>query len=155
MLEITLADPYSPAAAYLIDAISAEIGAIYGGDGSGDFSPADVLVPGGAFLIAQQDDRPVGCGALRPMREPGVAEVKRIYVDPELRGQHIGERILAQLEVFALAFGYHTLRLETGTRQPAAIRLYERIGYVRISCYGSYQDEPESICFEKRIAAAA
>lgn len=41
--------------------------------------------------------------------------------------------------------------LETGTRQPEAIRLYETEGYQSIDCYGEYAGDPLSVCFEKRL----
>jgi putative acetyltransferase len=47
--------------------------------------------------------------------------------------------------------GYRTLRLETGTRQPAAIRLYESLGYTPIACFPPYEDDPFSRCYAKRI----
>ena len=43
------------------------------------------------------------------------------------------------------------VRLETGTRQPEAIRLYESAGYQRIAPYGDFKDSPLSVCFEKSI----
>ena len=55
------------------------------------------------------------------------------------------------LEDQARAYGYDTLRLETGILQPAAIRLYERVGYRRIECFGPYVGNEQSICFEKAL----
>ncbi len=49
--------------------------------------------------------------------------------------------------------GYLGLRLETGIRQPAAIRLYERSGDRRIPCYGRYAARQISICFEKSLVS--
>ncbi|MFO0968127.1 MAG: hypothetical protein U0793_21435 [Gemmataceae bacterium] len=47
-----------------------------------------------------------------------------------------------------------TLRLETGTRQPESIRLYETSGYHRIEPYGEYIGDLHSVCFEKRLTKA-
>ncbi len=58
---------------------------------------------------------------------------------------------LAALEQMALKFGYLTLRLETGARQPEAIALYESHGFHRIPPYGPYVDDPLNICFEKEL----
>ncbi|MEV6641747.1 hypothetical protein [Amycolatopsis sp. NPDC051371] len=44
------------------------------------------------------------------------------------------------------------LRLETGVRQPAAMRLYERAGYRRVPNFPPYEDDPESVCYEKLLA---
>ncbi|MGE5804637.1 MAG: hypothetical protein ACM34M_02520 [Ignavibacteria bacterium] len=41
--------------------------------------------------------------------------------------------------------------LETGIRQPEAMNLYEKWRYTKIEFYGNYADDPESICYEKKI----
>jgi putative acetyltransferase len=152
MLRLTVEDPRSAPAANLISALTAEIRAIYpGDDGTAGFSPEDALAPCGAFVIAWLSEEAVGCGALRPFGEPGVAEIKRMYVTPEARGQRVGQYILEKLEALALEFDYHTIRLETGTLQPASIRLYQRMGYYPIPCYPPYVGIDLSLCFEKRI----
>jgi hypothetical protein len=43
--------------------------------------------------------------------------------------------------------------LETGVRQPGAIRLYEAAVYRRIELYGRYADDSLSLCFEKSLEA--
>lgn len=132
----------------LIAALSAELGAIYGDDGSGAFTPADVQTPGSGFVVAWLDGEAVGCGALRPLA-PGVAEVKRMYVVPAARGQGIARRILTTLEEMARSLGYGEIHLETGTLQPAAVQLYATAGYARMPCYGIYVGNPDSVCFRK------
>lgn len=149
-VSVTVENPYSEAAARLIENLSAELGARCGDDGSGAFSPDDVLVSGGAFVIAWIDGWAVGCGVLRPL-ERGVGEVKRMFVEKEFRRHGVARRILEQLETIACVLGYITLRLETGTRQPEAIKLYESAGYRRVHCYGQYVDNPLSMCFEKQL----
>jgi putative acetyltransferase len=114
-IRVALEDPSGPAGALLIQDLSAELGAMYGDDGSGDFAAADVQVPGAAFVIAWMEERPVGCGALRPLA-PGVGELKRMFVVNEARRRGVGRRILAELEELARNLGYTSLRLETGIR---------------------------------------
>src|SRR5262249_55727197 len=92
----------------------------------------------------------VGCGAVRPL-EPGVGEVKRMFVLPEARGRGIARQILRSLEAAAGSLGFRVLRLETGQRQPEAIRLYQTAGYAEIPRFGEYADDPFSVCFEKRL----
>lgn len=55
--------------------------------------------------------------------------MKRVYIDPAHRGQHLGETLLAATEDEALSRHCHTVRLETGIKQRAAVRLYEQCGY--------------------------
>jgi putative acetyltransferase len=152
-VQIREADPFGAEATLLISRLSAELAAMYpeyANSGAGNFRPADVTVAGSHFLIAWLDGRPAGCGALRPM-EPGIAEVKRMYVDPDVRGRGISRQILVALECRAREMGYAIVRLETGTRQPAAIRLYESAGYLLIPNYGIYVGNALSACYEKRL----
>jgi GNAT superfamily N-acetyltransferase len=113
--------------------------------------PQDVADPKLSFLVASIDGMAVGCGALRSLA-PGVGEIKRMFVRPEFRGRGIARYLLAALESTARQCGYSTLRLETGTRQPEAIRLYKAAGYCEIPCFGEYVGNSFSICFEKRLA---
>lgn len=150
-ITVTIENPHSADALLLIERLSAELGARYNDDGSGAFSPDDILVPGGAFVIARLSNVPVGCGALRPLKE-GIGEIKRMFVEPEARGRGIARKILRELEAIAESAGYKAVWLETGALQPEAIALYESAGYRRIGCYGQYVDNPLSICFEKALS---
>ena len=105
----------------------------------------------GAFLIARSEGRAVGCGAVRRLDETTV-EVKRMYVEPELRGQGVAKKILKRLEAEAKTLGAHRLVLETGIYQAEAIGLYRRAGFSEIDCFGEYAGVPTSACFEKWIA---
>jgi GNAT superfamily N-acetyltransferase len=149
-ISVTVESPCSEVAARLIENLSAELGGRYGDDGAGAFSPENVQVPGGAFVVAWLDGQPVGCGALRPL-ERGVAEVKRMFVEKEARRRGVAREILDQLETIAAKFSYRALRLETGILQPEAMELYESSGYRRVRCYGQYVDNPLSVCYEKRL----
>jgi GNAT superfamily N-acetyltransferase len=72
-----------------------------------------------------------------------------MFVVPSARERGIGGNILADLEAWAIAAGMTRIVLETGDRQDAAIRLYERCGFVAIPCFGKYADSKSSRCFEK------
>jgi len=75
-----------------------------------------------------------------------------MFVDAAARQRGIARKILAALEKIAHDLGYDALQLETGLRQPAALRLYESAGFHRVAAYGRYGDDPTSVCFEKLIA---
>jgi putative acetyltransferase len=109
---------------------------------------------GAAYLVAVVDGRAAACGAWQPLG-PGVAELKRMYVRPALRGRGIARQLVVALEEEALAAGFPTLRLETGTYLPAAIGLYRSVGYAPIPVYGEYVGNPFSVCFEKRLPVPA
>lgn len=151
VISITIEDAAGETAAMLIDELSAELARIYKEDGSGLFSPADIQHPRAAFVVAWLDGAAVGCGALRPMPDDRIAEIKRMYVRAAARGKGLSRRILAKLEALARDFEYEATRLETGIHQHAAIGLYESAGYARIPCYTPYDNNPLSLCYEKRL----
>lgn len=101
-------------------------------------------------IVAYENDKPIACGALREY-SPTIMEVKRMYTLPENRGKGIATKILADLEKWASELTYQKCILETGKRQPDAIRLYEKNGYRLIPSYGKYVNMENSVCFEKEI----
>jgi GNAT superfamily N-acetyltransferase len=141
----------SVAGATLAGAHLAEMERRYGAEDEEDgLVPDQLAPPHGTFLVAWLDDEAVGCGGLRCI-EPGVGEIKRMYVAPSVRRSGVARMILTELEVNAHAFGYARLKLETGIKQPEAIALYESHGYEQIEPYGVYKDSPLSRCYAKDI----
>jgi putative acetyltransferase len=145
-------DILSPVPQQLIGALNAELEARYPEEGANFFRlDADEVAEGrGAFLVAYIDDRPVGCGALRRI-EANVAEIKRMYVAPAARGRGVGKRIVTALEAEARRLGVRRLVLETGPRQPEAIAVYKRSGFVEIPLFGEYVDSNFSVCMAKDL----
>jgi putative acetyltransferase len=101
-------------------------------------------------VVAERNDEPVGCGAFKPFDSDSV-EIKRMFVQPAHRGQGVAQAVLAELEKWASELGYASGVLETGKRQPEAIRLYERSGYVLIPNYGQYVGIENSVCLQKDL----
>jgi GNAT superfamily N-acetyltransferase len=101
-------------------------------------------------IVAYQDEKAVGCGAFRKY-EANVAEIKRMYVREENRGRGIAGKILAELERWAKELNFSECILETGIKQPEAIRLYEKSGYEIIPCYGQYLNVENSVCMRKSV----
>jgi GNAT superfamily N-acetyltransferase len=146
---------HCPIAQRLITALNAELTERYPEDGSTFFhlSPDEVADGRGAFFVAYLEGEPVGCGAVRRI-EPGVAEIKRMYVVPAARGRGVGRQILDALEIEARKLGARRLVLETGPRQPEAIALYRGAGFVEIPLFGEYLDTPHpdlSLCMAKEL----
>jgi putative acetyltransferase len=108
--------------------------------------------PRGIYLVAYLDGTAVACGALRPL-DDDTAEVRRMYVRRSHRRRGLASAILQALEQAAADFGYRTLRLETGYRQQPAIALYEARGFAHIAPFGSYVDDPTSVCFAKTLTS--
>lgn len=103
-----------------------------------------------SFFVVRLDLAVVGCGALVAAAD-GTAEMKRVFVDPAVRGLKIGNLLMAKLEDHARESGFSAIRLETGISQPEAIGLYRRSGYVEIGPFGNYGADPLSIFMEKRL----
>lgn len=99
-------------------------------------------------VVAYEDDQPVACGAIKEY-EKGTMEVKRMFTLPASRGKGIAARVLSELENWAAELNYTKCVLETGKKQPEAIRLYEKRGYKLIPNYGQYAGVENSVCFEK------
>ena len=115
-------------------------------------SAADVPV----FVVARDADGAArACGGLRPLPEsvlgPDAIEVKRMYVDPSARGTGVATLVLRRLEELAAGLGAARLVLETGTKQPDAVRFYEREGYTSIPLFGDYIGGEWSLCFARDL----
>lgn len=100
------------------------------------------------ILVAFEGDRALGCGALRTL-EPGVGELKRIYVRPETRGSGAGRALTVAL--LEQARGLKVVRLDTLPSMGAAIRLYESLGFQQIPPY-SASNPAGALCYELAIA---
>ena len=87
-----------------------------------------LLGPRGRLLIARAGTKVVGVGALKPVDET-VAEIKRMYVRPQARGQGLGRAILETLLTDARTIGYEVARLETATFMREAHALYRSVGF--------------------------
>jgi putative acetyltransferase len=145
-------DVTSPVARFLITALDAEVRALYPEEDANHFRlDEEEVAPGrGAFLVADDDHEPVGCGAVR-LIEPDTAEIKRMYVVPAARGRRIGAALLTALEVEARTLGATRLVLETGDRLAAAVALYRRAGFTPIARFGEYVHTEHSLCMEKPL----
>jgi putative acetyltransferase len=151
-IDIRSEDLFSPMAQRLIGALNAELEARYPEEGANFFrlDPEDVVEGRGAFLVAYLAGEPVGCGAIRTI-EPGLAEIKRMYVNPRVRGRRVGRRIVEALEAQAHGLGAKRIVLETGPRQPDAITMYAHAGFHEIPLYGEYIGSQFSVCMAKDL----
>jgi putative acetyltransferase len=149
-VELANEDPGAAESLELIRDLLAELWVLYGDEWQNPFQPEELSGPRSAFLVARMDGRAVGCGGFRRL-DDGCAELRRVYVAPPARRLGIAQSILARLEDLARDACYETVRLETGSLQPEALRLYERAGYRRIAPYGIYASDPSSVCFEKAL----
>jgi len=146
-----------PDALRLVEDVQQEYVARYGGR---DDTPLDPLMfepPAGSFFVGYLAGQPVASGAWRRRGDveawgtTEAAEIKRMYVAPAARGAGHARAVLAHLESTARESGAEVMVLETGTKQPEAIALYESSGYTRITPFGHYAWSPDNRCFAKRL----
>ena len=101
-------------------------------------------------VIGYINNNPIGCGCFK-LFDKDTVEIKRMIVKLESRGSGVAKIILTELEKWASEKGFTKSVLETGKRQPEAIRFYTKHGYVKINNYGQYIDNPNSICMFKEL----
>jgi GNAT superfamily N-acetyltransferase len=147
------ANASSADAVRLMQALDADLQTRYPGAVIHSIDPETFAGAGGIFLIAYAGNRPVACGALRPVPD-GSYEVKRMFVLATERRRGYARAILAALEDRARQMEAHVLVLETGDAQPEALRLYESAGFRPVPCSGAYAGSPPSRCFEKPLRSA-
>jgi len=159
-LTVERVDWEDPRAVALREGMELEMGALYG-------PLADSLAPGvmeklrvgfdvlpgtiAATVLALDGDVVIGQAGLRPhLTDDGDAlEVKKVVVAPEHRGKGASRLLMTAVEDAARELGIRRLILQTGALQPAAIALYEKIGYELIEPYPPYEIMPGALCYEK------
>jgi putative acetyltransferase len=147
---ITRERPDSADAITLITELEAHLESLYPAESRHGYSVEKLLAQAVAFFVLRDNGIPAGCGGIQ-LFGTEYGEVKRMFVRPHFRGSGFGELLLNHLADHARAHGVGLLRLETGIHQAAAIRLYERLGFQRIPPFGTYREDPLSLCYEKRI----
>lgn len=106
--------------------------------------------PKGVLLLAKQDDgQTLGCVAVRP-QEPKVAELKRMYVTEQCRGNGAGKKLLQSALAISKTLGYDLIRLDTLSSMLPAIHLYREAGFYEIPAY-CYNPFDNAMFFEKKI----
>lgn len=142
LLQIELADPTSPEALWCFKQYFGELNARF----QAGFDPArslsadarELTPPSGALFIARLEGRPVGCGALK-LHGNAPAELKRMWLEPGVRGFGFARRLLHALEQVARDAGATAVRLETNKALGEAVNLYRSSGYLEVE---AFSDEP-------------
>lgn len=105
--------------------------------------------PSGALVLAYAAERAVGCAGVRS-KGAGIAELKRMYVQPEYRGHQLGRLLLERSVAIATDLGYEKLRLDTLASMTGARRLYESFGFEVIPAYYA-NPHADAIYMEKTL----
>jgi putative acetyltransferase len=153
-LNIARATAATPEVIELITELESELLPNYPPQQNHGLSLESLFQPHIHFVVASRNGRGIGCGGIALFS--GFAELKRFYVKPDQRGRGIADTILRQLGEVAAASGLTVLRLETGTKQHAALRFYQRSGFERCAAFGPYAAMPpeaiaSSVFMEKTL----
>jgi putative acetyltransferase len=109
-----------------------------------------LLAAGARFFVARHGGQALGCGGYVLLTED-VAEMKRLFVDPDARGRGVGGAIVGAIERAAAAEGVRTLLLETGVKSDEALRLYRRFGFAECGPFADYRPDPLSVFMVKPL----
>jgi len=90
--------------------------------------------PEGGLLLVYLNDNPVACTGVRKSDER-TAELKRMFVKKEYRGQRIGVELLKHSLNMAKNLGYEKIRLDTLENMAKAQELYKSFGFYMIPPY--------------------
>jgi putative acetyltransferase len=102
----------------------------------------------GGIFVAYFDGKPAGCVALEE-QSPGIAEIRRLFVDDAFRGKKIGHQLIAAAVAEAKKLGYQSVRLDTFRAVNFAANIYKDLGFIEIPPYNELP--PEKIVFMEQV----
>jgi putative acetyltransferase len=149
-------DPQTPAVQTIIAASDAFYDGLYPAESNHLEAVDDLQKPNVILIGCFYDDKLVASGAAKLMHDDGdYAEIKRVFVLDDYRGRGLSGKLMNHLEAELKARGVQLFRLETGVRQPEALGLYRKLGYVERGPFGTYQPDPLSVFMEKASSRPA
>lgn len=103
-----------------------------------------------AFFACYIDGDVAACGGVNVVEDDvQFGEIKRVFVDEKHRGKQLATTMMRHLEAYLLENNVHIARLEAGPKQPAALKLYHKLGYRERGPFGDYKVDPLSVFLEK------
>jgi len=140
-LVVETADVRSAEVGALLAAYFAEIRAAFGFDPAhvSASEPEEFDAPRGRFLLARTGETPAGCAGVR-LLDPQTAEIKRMWVNPALRGRGVGRTLLGALESAAIELGARRGVLDTNGALSGALALYRSAGWTEVPAYNDNPD---------------
>lgn len=105
--------------------------------------------PQGGILLYKDGGNYIGCAAVRN-KGNGIAELKRMYIQPAYQGKGLGPVLLNKALELAAALGYEKIRLDTLDTMLPAMNLYTKAGFYRIDAY-YHNPQPGAVYFEKLL----
>ena len=88
------------------------------------------------YVVEGEEGNIFGCGGFAPLKggDSDTCELRKMYFLPELRGKGLGRKMLAMSLNAAKEAGFKKCYLETLEHMKAAGRLYEKAGFLSLSC---------------------
>lgn len=105
--------------------------------------------PEGALVLGYVGDVAAGCVGVRRLGD-GIAELKRMYVQPAFRGHGLGVGLLERALEAARTLKYQKIRLDTLATMETAKALYRRFGFYEIPSY-RYNPHEDAVYMEAVI----
>lgn len=149
MIQTIRTDSSNPDFVRLVQALDADLAERDGAD-HGYYAQFNTIDAIKHAIVLYDKGEAVACGAMKAFEEDAM-EIKRMYTLPSHRGKGLAGKVLKALEEWAAELYIPSTVLETGKRQPEAIRLYEKHGYQRTANYGQYIGIDNSVCFRKSL----
>ena len=112
--------------------------------------PGDYAPPEGRLLLAEFEGDLAGCVALHKL-EPGICEMKRLYLRPQFRGKGLGRVLAQRIIAEAGQIGYQHMRLDTV--EPVmkdAVGMYHKLGFKEIDPYRQ-NPQPGTLYMELKL----
>lgn len=151
-MNIEYLDPDSPEVQALLAVSDAYYVNLYPAESNHLESSDDLKKPNVLFVGCRIDGELVASGAARIMQDDGsYAEIKRVFVVDDHRGKGLSSKVMRFLETELQGRGVSLFRLETGVKQPEALGLYRKLGYLERGPFGSYRADPYSVFMEKQV----
>ena len=157
--------PDQPVVTSLFDQADTRTARLYPGQDRAGLSAGQLIAEDVRFFVVRRkvDDRAVACGGYIPLTPPGkcpsisarhdtpvpFVEIKRLFVNRDMRRQGLARMLMVHMEQDALEHGFGGLCLETGIQSDAAITLYASLGYARCAPFGPYQNDVNSVFMVK------
>ncbi|MCZ4304895.1 carbonate dehydratase [Zoogloeaceae bacterium G21618-S1] len=96
--------------------------------------PGAYSAPDGRLFLAEVEGKPAGCVGIRKFSD-GVCEMKRLYVEPSMRGQGVGRDLALAAIRTAKELGYKRIMLDTLPAMRIAVKLYRELGFTEAPAY--------------------
>ena len=149
MIVIERSDPKEPQATALLQASHALMQSLFPPEDNSFLSVEELCAEDVCFYTSRKGTQVLATGAL--VIKTGYGEIKSMFVDPNARGQGVGDAILRALHDLAREKGLGSLKLETGNSLHAALRLYARHGFTPCGPFGDYIANDSSIFMTKTL----